>query len=811
MASTTREPVRGSRPKGLRVPTAALLIAILLAATAHAAWARPHCERREARAQANLERGLAKCDQNLACQERMRKSCRVQLRACDASVCEALPQGEPPPQGGFCPADTPAAFSVVNDVLYQLTPELNAAWPSVAAQLGVDPLEPALAPTDIDLGCEYGGDEYCGIHGGACHRFWIDNFSVPTLTGLGSLQFQDLRVAFINGREVSFHSNPGPDASKITDGISAAEGTSYDDPSYAVVLPNITGEPSVGLTVDLGQVVTVCGNGYDCKSRPVIQASGANPSGGANDEFQLDYSTDGVSWTRYGVFPAVSGGGLQTRAADPDAGNVAGNTFDARYVRVYPISGDGKYTVSELTLWDISSNVISVGKRATGPHPAVITDGISAPAGTAYDDTRYAVVLPECGNPGCVGEAFALTVDLGQVVTVCGNGYDCKSRPVIQADHNDVYQLDYSTDGSSWTRYGVFPEVSDGGLQVRAADPDEGNVAGNRFDARYVRVYPTKGDGKYSVSELTLWDRSSKVISVGKPVTGPEPRITNGELAPAGTSASDSRYAVIQKDGSVYMPLYIDLGREFPLHSFTVQADDNLWEIEAFLPDFGGWQDVWSDPNLQTSSSELLTRENPALIPYKHHRARYFRVSGIPLRREQLSLSEVEIEVGDRDPDPVECPYDDSANDGENFACTYSGAFDGGAFLLSGAELGVHVDSAVVKATCDVFGIPGSEYDVVVQAIPATSCSVGTASGTAEVSFCAGQCASLSPPSVMSYAQLDLLEFGASDLVCDGLDVPPWLLDLIEPKLLDSITPPIENALNQLLAGFMPFPASCSP
>jgi hypothetical protein len=91
-----------------------------------------------------------------------------------------------------------------------------------------------------------------------------------------------------------------------------ADGTRRTRPDRAVRLRN----PPVGLR----QVVTVCGNGYDCKSRPVIQAD-------VNDEYQLDYSTDGSSWTRYGVFPAVSGGGLQTRAADPDAGNVAGNNW----------------------------------------------------------------------------------------------------------------------------------------------------------------------------------------------------------------------------------------------------------------------------------------------------------------------------------------------------------------------------------------------------------------------------------------------------------------------------------------------------
>jgi hypothetical protein len=554
----------------------------------------------------------------------------------------------PPPGGSLsCPLDSAEGVQIVDDLLDNLTPLLNEAWPSLAAELGIDPLEPVYSGS-VGLPCKDGGDEACGFHVSSCKSAKLD-VSVPSLTGLGNLRFQNLAVDTLNGRSASFHSNPGPDASKITDGISAAQGASYDDPSYAVVLPNVTGVPSVGLTVDLGQVVTVCGNGYDCKSRPVIQAD-------HNDVYQLDYSTDGLSWTRFGVFPAVSGGGLQVRAADPDAGNVAGNRFDTRYVRVYPISGDGKYSVSELTLWDRSSNVISVGKPATGPEP-LITNGDYAPEGTSYNDSRYAVVL------NGVGETFALHIDLGADVPVTQLG--------LQADSNDEYEVDMSEDGVSWQYLWTAPQDSSGGLRTRSSPFFQSGVHG-----RYFRVYATTGDGKYSVSEL-----------------------------------------------------------------------------------------------------EVDTTQTVA----------------------------------------TECPYDSSANNGQNFSCSDHGLFSGFAFLLQGTEIVATIEDLTFVATCEIFGIPGGDFPVYfIPPVPFT-CVLSDPSGTAAAHFCAGSCAAGSPPSAMSYAKVTNLEIDGGDITCDT-SAPTGISDsvvndviaLLKPKLVDALTPPIEDVLNDLLADYIPFPGSCS-
>ena len=127
-----------------------------------------------------------------------------------------------------------------------------------------------------------------------------------------------------------------------------------------------------------------------------------------------------------------------------------------------------------------------------------------APEGTEWNDTRYSVVLPT-SDP-----RHALVIDLGAVVTVCGGGgpSSCSNKPTIQADNNDKYQLDYSSDGTNWTTFGQFPTSSSSDLRTRT-------LAGKDFTARYVRVWAASGDGKYGVSELKLWNTTGQPVSLG--------------------------------------------------------------------------------------------------------------------------------------------------------------------------------------------------------------------------------------------------------------------------------------------------------
>src|SRR5262249_29638252 len=80
-----------------------------------------------------------------------------------------------------------------------------------------------------------------------------------------------------------------------------------------------------------------------------------------------------------------------------------------------------------------------------GPDGSRITDGVFAPEGHDSGDTTYSYLLAHNAND----PRSALVIDLGTPVTVCGDPRNgCHSGPVIQADNDDIYQLDYlSNDG----------------------------------------------------------------------------------------------------------------------------------------------------------------------------------------------------------------------------------------------------------------------------------------------------------------------------------------------------------------------------
>lgn len=223
--------------------------------------------------------------------------------------------------------------------------------------------------------------------------------------------------------------------------------------------------------------------------------------------YQLDYSLDGVSWVTYGQFPTVSSGGLQTRTfqcntrpdlSQPCSDMNDGSNFKARYVRVWSVSGDGDYSVSELQLYNTSSVLVSTGKLTSGPEPMATNDEF-APEGTDWNDTRYATILPICASsgsnsnpsstcPAAGAQSAAIMIDLGASFSI--------SQFKLQADQDDTYQIDGSADGASWAPLATAPPVSGHGLTSRTIPSISSNPV------RYLRVYATAGDGSYSVSEL---------------------------------------------------------------------------------------------------------------------------------------------------------------------------------------------------------------------------------------------------------------------------------------------------------------------
>ena len=294
------------------------------------------------------------------------------------------------------------------------------------------------------------------------------------------------------------------DAGKITDGILPPDESSAGSTTNVIVLPH-TGNAGA-LVIDLGAAVHICGNGWDCIGEPQIQADN-------DDVYQLDYlSSDGVTWIKYGQFPTKSGSGLWTRTfncntrpnlSQPCSATNHGPNFTARYVRVFGVPGTGgaTFSVSELKLWNTGSQLVSVGKPAASNFVPLITNGTFAAPATTWNNSTYATVLAERGP------ASGLAIDLGQV-------YGALDRVKVQADGNDVYQVDVSTDGATWFSWYSVPPVSAGGLQTRDSGPLPPSAG------RFVRVYATHGDGSYSVSEVQVFANQSAPTCNGERVCG---------------------------------------------------------------------------------------------------------------------------------------------------------------------------------------------------------------------------------------------------------------------------------------------------
>jgi hypothetical protein len=723
----------------------------------------------------------------------------------------------------LCPADSPSGDEVATAVLDPFRQALNMAWDH--ARVKIDPIDPTGSPPfesgTETLACPDGSDDYCLFHTGltVCDKVtaYLNGYNYTGLSNL-ELTFDSLSSVTSEPKNVALHSARGPDAGKITDGTFAPEGTAWSDTRYAVRIP-FTGS-AYALTVDFGSVFsTVCGAGVGCQG-PLLQAD--------NNPYQLDYSIDGISWQCYGQFAPPGHDGLRTRGASKLTG-VAGcpatlpATFPARYVRVSALPGSGDYAVSELLLTDAANpdpslgSYISWGRRAVGPAPAQITSGTPPPNGTVWDDAR-AIVINDSGANGVV-------VDLLDTLHVCG----ASCGPLVQATHNDTFQLDYSTDGITWTPYGQIPPVGGTDLQTRAVAPINPSSPNPDFDARYVRVWAIPGDGAYSVSQITLRDTSNNLIAVEKPTYGPEPFATNGIRAREGTEWNDARYATILPPcnpdnpindgllcpGSSAM-LSIDLGPSVPgpITQITLQANHHEFRVDL-SSDGVHWRTFATFPAVSTDG--LTTRVVGASDP-AGGAGRYLRVVGVPTDNDtNYSVSEVAVQTST--PVNTPCSYSGAynANAGENFSCSYEGQFAYG-LTVPPTSVSFTVHYGEVRMYChDDLGISDS---VVIESDTGATCTAtltldSTTSNPIGGDYCAGTCAG-GDGTALSYAQFPTDEanphpaFIASNAHCTHQlnDLFKFVGPMFE-AVANAAVSPVLNGILASKPGLLPFPTSC--
>jgi hypothetical protein len=701
-------------------------------------------------------------------------------------------RGEPLVEGALaCPAGSPSGQTVTQNLIDALTTPFNNAW-QAKAPTTIDPYTPvgdaANELANIPISCSSKLNEYCLTKGATNCSSAYASVTLQNLTGLKSLYFQPTAVKAVNQKDAAAHSSPGPDAGKITDGVLAAEGSSWNDPKYVVVLP-LPG-PSYAITIDLGQIMPICGNS-SCNSVPLIQANGP-------DQYVMDYSADGSTWTPFGTFLKVSSA-LRSRSMTPVNSSV--EFANARYVRVYgdptPNLSDGNFSVSELRLWTSGGAEIAPGAKAIGPRPAQITDGQLGPSGCCWNDPHYVV------NLGGAGPARALVIDLGGTADVCGSGSLGCIEPLITANGPDVYQLDYSTDGMNWIECGQFPDTpGKTNLQTRYT-----TCSAPHFTARYLRLWGVSGDGNYTISELQIFPNAlvQANIALGKLTYGPEPMVTNGEIPPDGTGWEDSRYATVLPsctgnnsrcvtngtNKAVSSAVTIDLGAVFPVSQLTIQANrTSQYQVDAST-DRTSWTPLWTAPVI--SGTNLGTRSSGVL---SNAQAQYLRVYAIA-GDGAYSVSALQVFTPQAN---TACAYDGGANAGENFACSYDAQFDPG-IVLPGLNTSLTMNFDLVDASinvhCDFEGVYHQWF--IVSRTQNTTCSMGLRlnSPAPVADLCAGSCASSKEGSILSYAQLpdDQLEFGPTEpaVSCDGG------LDQGLDQVLNGVVPGVAAGATQAL------------
>src|SRR4051794_19107726 len=121
-------------------------------------------------------------------------------------------------------------------------------WSS-AALAKIDPL--TVNTGDIKTNCPSQAGTACFANLGLTNcEYVISQFNLSAYTGLSQVTVSALTTGAFNAKDVATHSAWGPDASMITDGVFAPNGTTWNNPSFAVVLPN--GGAGTALEIDLG-------------------------------------------------------------------------------------------------------------------------------------------------------------------------------------------------------------------------------------------------------------------------------------------------------------------------------------------------------------------------------------------------------------------------------------------------------------------------------------------------------------------------------------------------------------------------------
>ncbi|NLI46307.1 MAG: hypothetical protein GX414_04290 [Acidobacteria bacterium] len=305
------------------------------------------------------------------------------------------------------------------------------------------------------------------------------NLLIMVLFAAASAASPTLKPVSIKGSGDFMH-----DAKLMADGVFVDKGAAWD----SLRCVHWT-EPDVCFELDLGEMCQL--------SEITLQVDN-------NDVYRLDYSADGRKYTPLVTISADFGeidDGMDVFSSDAGHSDfVAALDFKpvtARYLRLQALEGDGAFSVAEIqivgTPVETASGWPSVNGHGTfNNKPSLLVDDKIVEEGTAWTDDQTV----HWSDPGVY-----FIIDFGKI------------RPVfdimIQVDNNDDYIVDYSVDGTAYTR--LFAIGADDGnvtygmdtmISLDAHPAYEPKIDFKPVRARFLKVYALGGDGLYAVTEV---------------------------------------------------------------------------------------------------------------------------------------------------------------------------------------------------------------------------------------------------------------------------------------------------------------------
>jgi hypothetical protein len=283
----------------------------------------------------------------------------------------------------------------------------------------------------------------------------------------------------------------------------------------------------------------------------------------------------------------------------------------------------------------------------------ILIDGQSPPEGSPWD------------SPNSIywenTEAF-FQLDLGGVFQVTGL--------LIQVDGNDNYTIDYSEDGLEYIPLIQVSEahgnIASGLDTMSTVSTDPNFVADLEFEpvsARYVKIYSTGGDNRFSLSEIQVYgyrgesagaigeDEGQIIRPAGIEGTGDFENsaglVIDGRI-PYEESGWDTQECVFWQD--VDTTFVIDLGDVYEVSGILVQVDaDDDYRIEFSLAgeDYIPLIEIVRDDGEVVKGMDTMSSipDHPEFIPELEFfpvQARFIRVYALDGNGE-FSVSEVQV------------------------------------------------------------------------------------------------------------------------------------------------------------------------